>query len=82
MKRNAMYVFMGVIVCVAGTMVAENAVTADGKDAFYSLAATVKCFPSMFSTDGSWTVVSRSINAYTYTTENSMSKEIGRRREL
>ena len=82
MKRNAMYVFMGVIVCVAGTVVAENAVTADGKDAFYSLAAAVKCFPSMFSKDGSWTVVSRSINVYTYTTENSMSKEIGRRKEL
>lgn len=57
MKRIAMYVLTGVIVCTAGTVAAENAAPAD--DAFDNLAAAVKCFSDMFSTDGSWPVVSR-----------------------
>lgn len=60
MKRNAMYVLMGVIVCAAGTVAAAaNAVPVDGNDAFGSFAAAVKCFSGMFSTAGRWPVVSR-----------------------
>lgn len=59
MKRNAMYVLMGVIVCTAGSAVAENAAPVDGNDAFDSFAAAVKCFSDMFATDGIWPVVSR-----------------------
>ena len=59
MKRNAMYVLMGVVVCAAETMAAANAAPVDGNDAFDSFAAAVKCFSDMFATDGIWPVVSR-----------------------
>ena len=59
MKRKAMYVLMGIIVCAAETVVAANVAQADGTDAFDSFTAAVKCFSDMFSTDGIWPVVSR-----------------------
>lgn len=57
MERITMCVLMGVIVCTAGTVAAENA--ALSADVFDSFTAAEKCFAGMFSSFGSWPVVSR-----------------------